>query len=166
MTVSIEGEIQVKISKMFHILAFWMTVILFSMPFATLAQPNLVVAQAESDAVADANKDVNKPLWFGVGCLFSGLVFLPLPGSCWYNCLLPPIGITGTYFYRPGPSPSRFIGKTPEYVSIYTSTYKSKRGSIQASMSSAGCVTGGAAITLTLLGIGFALLDEYQPPTE
>ncbi len=162
--VSIEGEMQVKISKTFHVFAFLMAVITFSMPFATLAQPNLVAAQAESDAVADANKDVNKPLWFGAGCLLSGLVFLPLSG--WYSCLLPPIGITGTYFYQPEPSPSRLIGKTPEYVSVYTSTYKSKRGSVQARMSSTGCLTGGTVIGLTFLGIGFALLDEYQLSTE
>lgn len=156
---------QVKINKTFHAFAFFMVVITFSMPFVTLAQSNLVAVQAETDAVTDADKDVNKTLWFGAGCLFSGLVFVPLPGL-YTGCLLPPIGITGTYFYQPKPPPSRFIGKTPEYVSVYTSTYKSKRGSIQSRMSTAGCLTGCGISGLTLLGIGFALLDEVQLETE
>lgn len=154
-----------KISKTSHIFALLMAIITFSMSFGTLAQPNLVATQAEADAAADADKDVNKPLWFGAGCLLSGLVFVPLPGL-YTGCLLPPIGITGTYFYQPKPPPSRFIGMTPEYVSVYTSTYKSKRGSIQARMSTAGCLTGCGISGLTLLGIGFALLDDIQLETE
>ncbi|RKU08994.1 hypothetical protein C6501_15720 [Candidatus Poribacteria bacterium] len=142
-----------------------MAVLTFSMPFATFAQQTVVAAQAESDAIADADKDVNKPLWFGAGCLLSGLVFVPLPGI-YTSCLLPPIGITGAYFYQPDPSPARFIGKSPEYVSVYTSAYKSKRGKTQASMSSAGCLTGCGAIGLTLVGIGFALLDDFELPAE
>ncbi len=69
------------------------------------------------------------------------LVFIPTPGT-FTSCLLPPAGIAGTYFYKPAPPISKFVGKTPEYVSVYTSTYKSKRGSIQAGMTSAGCLTG------------------------
>ena len=145
-----------KLNNTFYAFTFLMAVIIFSMPFATFAQLNAIAAQAE----ADANKDVNKPFWFGTGCILSGLVFLPIPG--WYSCLLPPAGITGTYFYQPAPSSSRLLGKTPEYVSIYTSAYKTKRGRIQASMSSAGCVTGGGIIGVTFLAIGFALLDELN----
>ncbi|MDE0084595.1 MAG: hypothetical protein OXU23_02715, partial [Candidatus Poribacteria bacterium] len=69
-----------KINLIFYVLVFGVVVLTFSMPFTTHAQRNLVVAQAEVDAAADANKDVNKPLWFGTGCLLSGLVVLPLPG--------------------------------------------------------------------------------------
>ena len=130
------------------------------MPLIALAQPTPVAAQAEADAVADANRDVNKPLWFGVGCVFSGLVFVPVPG--WSACLLPPAGVTGTYFYRPAPPTSRLLGKTPEYISVYTSTYKSKRGNIQASMSASGCVAGGGVIGVTLLAVGFTLLDDLE----
>ena len=163
--MNIEGEIPVKIRKTSHVFAILIAIITFSMSFCSLAQPNLVAAQAEADAAADADKDVNKPLWFGTGCLLSGLVFVPSPGL-YTGCLLPPIGITGTYFYQPKPPPSRFIGKTPEYVSVYTATYKSKRGSIQAKMSTAGCFTGCGVSGLTLLGIVFVLLDEVQLETE
>lgn len=148
-----------KINLIFFVLVFGVVVLTFSMPFPAFAQRNLVVAQAEADATADANKDVNKPLWFGTGCLISGLVFLPLPG--WSSCLLPPVGLTGTYFYRPAPPVSRLIGRTPEYVDVYTSTYKTKRGSVQASWASAGCLSGGAAVTLLSIGIGIGIgLEE------
>lgn len=144
-----------KINSTFHVLVFCVVLLTLSMTFVTHAQQNLVVAQAEADATADANKDVNKPLWFGTGCLISGLVFLPLPG--WSSCLLPPIGLTGTYFYRPAPPVSRLIGRTPEYVEVYTSTYKSKRGNVQARWASAGCLSGGAAVGLVSFGVGIGL---------
>ena len=154
-----------KTNSIFRVLVFWVVLLTFSMPFAALAQRNLVVAQAEADATADANKDVNKPLWFGTGCLIFGLVFLPLPG--WYSCLLPPVGLTGTYFYRPAPPVSRLIGRTPEYVDVYTSTYKTKRGSVQASWSSAGCLSGGAAVGLLSIGIGIGIgLDAVRISTQ
>lgn len=154
-----------KTNLIFRVIVFWVVLLTFSMPFTALAQQNLVVAQAEADATADANKDVTKPLWFGTGCLLAGLVFLPLPG--WSSCLLPPVGLTGTYFYRPGPSPARLIGRTPEYVSVYTSTYKSKRGSVQANWASAGCLSGCAAVGLISFGIGIGLgLEEALQSTE
>jgi hypothetical protein len=154
-----------KINSIFRVLVFGGILLTFNMSFAALAQRNLVVAQAEADATSDANKDVNKPLWFGTGCLLSGLVFLPLPG--WSSCLLPPIGVTGTYFYRPAPPVSRLIGRTPEYVDVYTSTYKSKRGNVQASWASAGCLSGGAAVGLLSLGIGIGIgLEEALGSTE
>ena len=142
-----------KISVQFHVLVILMAGLTFSMPFVTLAQHNLVETQAIIDAATrDANKDVNKPLWFGTGCLISGLLFLPLPG--WYSCLLPPAGLTGTYFYRPAPPLGRLLGKSPEYVDTYTSTYKSKSGNIQARWASAGCITGGVVVGAVLVGIG------------
>ena len=101
--------------------------------------------QALAEAEADANKDVNKPLWFATGSLISGLVFVPLPGV--YSCLLPPVGVAGTYFYQPNPPPGRFIGKSPEYVEVYSETYKKERSKLQALWSTAGCASGSVVIT-------------------
>lgn len=144
-----------KISSTFHVFAFFMAVLTFSLPFVAVAQQNSVEGQAIIDAAADANKDVNKPLWFGTGCLISGLVFLPLPG--WYSCLLPPVGLAGTYFYQPEPPAMRLVGKSPEYVLAYTSTYKSKRGNIQAQWASAGCLGGSVVTTAVIVGIGVGI---------
>ena len=108
------------------------------MPFVIFAQQNFVQAEAATAAEADANKDVSKLLCFGAGCVLSALFFLPAP----YGYLSPPIGIIGAYSYRPGPSPSRLIGKSPEYISAYTTTYKSNRGNTQVLWISAGCLSG------------------------
>ena len=150
-----------------QIFAFLMVALTLSTPFTTLAQPNLIAQQAKADAATDANKDVNKPIWFGAGCGLSGLALVSFPflPGLYTSCLLPPAGIAGTYFYQPDPPASRFLGKSPEYVSIYTSTYKSRRGRIQANMSSAGCALGCCILGLTLTAVGFAL-GEYQEPLE
>lgn len=147
-----------KINSTFHVFVFLMAVLTFGMPFITLAQQNSVEAQAIVDAATvDANKDVNKPLWFGTGCLLSGLTFFPLPG--WYSLLLPPVGLAGTYFYQPDPPLSRLMGKSPEYVDVYTSTYKSKRGNIQARWASAGCISGCVVVggLVVAVGVGVGL---------
>ena len=137
----------------------------FLIPFNILAQQAPVELQAKIDAESDANKDVNKLIWFGAGCILSGLILIPLPGKN-TSCFLLPLGITGSYFYRPSPPHERFIGKPPVYVDTYTSTYKSERGNIQASMSAIGCVTGCGLIGRTLFVIGLTLLDEVQQETE
>ncbi|MYK16654.1 hypothetical protein F4055_00590 [Candidatus Poribacteria bacterium] len=144
-----------KISRVFDVLVFFMAVLTFSMPFVTFAQQNSIVVEAMGDAETDANKDVNKPLWFGTGCLISGLVFLPLPG--WYSCLLPPAGLAGTYFYQPNPPAGRFIGKSAEYVDAYISTYKSKRGSVQAQWASAGCLSTGVITGVAIFAVGVGI---------
>lgn len=137
---------------------FLITSMIFSFPMtSSIAQTSLIEAQAKMDAISDANKDVNKLLWFGGGCLLSGLVFIPIPGT-FTSCLLPPAGIAGTYFYKPAPPISKFVGKTPEYISVYTSTYKSKRGSIQAGMTSVGCLTGCAGLTI----VGLTIIDNLE----
>ena len=145
-----------RINSTFRVLVFLTIGLVFNMSFVTRAQQNSVEAQAIIDAAtADAHKDVNKPLWFGTGCLISGLLFVPLPG--WYSCLLPPIGLAGTYFYQPEPPVARLVGKSPEYVAAYTSTYKSKRGDIQARWASGGCITGGVVTGAVLVGIGVGI---------
>lgn len=128
------------------------------MPLVVLAQQHSVQAEAIIAAEQDANKDVNKPFWFGAGCILSGLFFLPTP----FGYIVPPSGIVGTYFYQPAPSLSRLIGKSPEYVDAYTSTYQLKRGNIQAQWASAGCL-GGCLASVTIIvsiGIGIGLGAE------
>ena len=143
------------------IMIYLITSMIFSFPMTTIAQTSLIEAQAETDAISDANKDVNKLLWFGGGCLLSGLALIPTPGT-FTSCLLPPAGIAATYFYKPAPPISRFVGKTSEYISVYTSTYKSKRGNIQAGMASAGCLTGGVLIGAGLTIVGLTIIDNIE----
>ena len=143
-----------KINSTFHILVFLIAVLTFSTPVITIAQQNFVQAEAATAAEADANKDVSKPLWFGAGCLLSGLFFLP-PDP--YGYLLPPVGLIGSYFYQPAPPPLQLIGKSPEYIAAYTSAYQLKRGNIQAQWTSAGCLSG--CVVIGTIAVGIKVLD-------
>lgn len=154
-----------KTHKMFSTISILIIMVSSNINFTAFAQPNPELLQAERDAILDAERDVNKPLWFGTGCLLSGLVFVPLPGL-YTSCLLTISGVAGTYLYQPAPPTNRFIGKSSEYISVYTSIYKSKRGKIQTNMASAGCIGGCLGIGGTLLVIGFSLLDENQIISE
>ena len=135
-----------KISAAFRVLISFIAMLTFSTPFVTMAQQNFVQAEAATVAEADVNKDVSKLLCFSAGCVLSAVFFLPSP----YGYLLPPVGIIGSYSYRPVPPPSRLIGKSPEYISAYTTTYKSKRGNIQVRWTSAGCLSGCVVIAIGL----------------
>ena len=112
-----------------------MAALIFSMPFVTLAQQPSVQAEAIIAAEQDANKDVNKPFWFGAGCFLSGLSFLA--NSVWLYC-----AAVWCYWHlllsAGNPPPARLIGKSSEYITAYTSAYQLKRGSIQAQWTSAG----------------------------
>ena len=128
-----------------------MAVLTFNIPFMTFAQQNTANLLAIADAKRDAEADVNKWLWGGIGfigvpgCAALGFIGGLLVGSqhssgsyglsfspeeAWggligsgIGCLLPFIPI---YFYKSGPPPERLIGKSPEYVDTYTDAYKSK----------------------------------------
>ena len=65
--------------------------------------------------------------------------------------------LAGTYFYHPNPPAGRFIGKLAEYVDAYTSTYKSKRGSVQAQWASAGCLSGGVITGVAIFAVGIGI---------
>ena len=125
---------------------------MFNMPFVALAQQSVVETAAIVAAKADANKDVNKPLWFGAGCLLSGLASLLKPYG--YVMLL---GGLGGYIYQPAPPPSRLIGKSPEYIAAYTSAYKSKIGNVQANLMGIGCLSGCIVTAIAGGGISFGL---------
>lgn len=132
------------------------------MSFVTFAQQHSVQAEAIIAAEQDANKDINKPFWFGAGCFLSGLFFLPVP----FGYIVPPAGVVGTYFYRPAPPLSRLIGKSPEYVDAYTSAYELKRGNIQAQWASAGCLGGCLTVTVVVVGIAIGIGIEIEGAQE
>ena len=66
-----------------------------------------------------------------VGCLFCGL---------------PAIGIA--YIHQPSPPVARLMGKFPEYVMLYTQTYKDKIRSHQVMDATIGCVGGSLVAAL------------------
>jgi hypothetical protein len=91
-----------------------------------LVIPTIIIAEETEDACIqaqiDVERNVNGPLWFGVGCLFG--VF----------------GWGAAYLLPPSPSPVNLMGKSSEYVMVYTSCYKEKGKSIQANKALIGCL--------------------------
>ena len=105
---------------LFHVVTFLTIILIFSVPLMVLAQspteitPDLSVRdQAIQDAHKDAEIDVNKQMWFLIGCIFPG------------------VGLLSPYFYKPPIPASNMLGKSPEYIAYYTDAYLQKRESVQ-----------------------------------
>ena len=133
-----------------NVLVLSIVVLIFSIPFVSFSQQNSVILEARAMAVQDAESDVNKIMWFGAGSLISGgtlLVFRiidePTPEMCGAACLLHGVALAGTFVYSPPPSPSRLLGKSPEYITSYTAAYKAETRKIQALWGIVGYISGG-----------------------
>ena len=154
-----------KINSTFHISVFLMAVLIFSVPFITFAQQNTGNVLAITEAKRDAEADVNKWVWRGAGVAALGCITLGFIGGILatdsygggflgsgVGCLVPPISI---YSYKSGPPPERLIGKSPEYVKVYTETYKSKVRQLRFKQAGSGCtlVIGSYLVTFMVLGL-------------
>jgi len=100
---------------------------LLTLPVVTLAEE---AGDACPQAQIDAERNVNGILWFGAGCLFTLL------------------GVGAAYLIEPSPSAIGLLGKSPEYVAVYTDCYKDQGRSIQTKNAWLGCLVGGAAQVL------------------
>jgi len=92
-------------------------------PAPGYAPPPVDAGRASAEGVQDADADINGTLWFFVGCL--GV-----------------IGIAIAYFAEPSPPPARLMGKSAEYVAIYTGAYKTEGKSVQGRHAIYGCLVG------------------------
>ena len=92
------------------------------------------VATARDDASTDVRTaaTIDSCLWL------SGGFGLGVGGGC----LLGALGIVGARFYEPSPPPTRFIGKSPEYIDAYVARYKSTRNEVALSSACLGCIAG------------------------
>ena len=89
-------------------------------------------ADAQLRAEQDAESDAKKVRWFFIG--FFGNI----------------IGVLIASIYEPAPPASRLLEKSPEYVALYTDSYRSKSRSIQVRQSVIGLVV---PFVLTLLWV-------------
>jgi hypothetical protein len=138
------------------LLAPLMVVLLLSSPLAALAQQ----ISAEVQAKQDAKADLNKLLWIGtgfavpvlsvLGCLAgdslgtqsysSGVGAGPGCGIC-VGLGVP--SLIWTFIGQSTPPPERFIGKSPEYIAVYTDVYKKRIRWLGRLYAAVGCGLGG-----------------------
>ena len=115
------------------LVAFLIGWIILSQPVIILAQQNSVEAQAKADAERDATTDVNRLLWVGVGGVYICSIVCCALGDAFATGLSGGSGTsspTGIDFdptsIAISPRPERLIGKSPEYIDVYTDAYKKK----------------------------------------
>ena len=96
---------------------------LLAVPIATTASD---AGNACAQAQMAAKQDANGTLWFFLGCL--GTV----------------IAVALGYTLEPSPSATTLLGKSPEYVAVYTDCYKKEVKKTRGQNALFGClVTGG-----------------------
>ena len=117
---------KIKLKNPLKISALLMTVLMFHMPFVTLAQQNSVRAEAVAAAERDAQNYTNKGLWF-------------LAGGCYG------IGVIIARRHEPSLPAGQLLGKSPEYVAFYAAAYREKAKELQTNSAIAGCVIGALA---------------------
>ena len=120
----------------FHVPVLLIALLVFSMPFVALAQQNSELADAVAAAEQDAKADVKQGTWGVVGFLCGSVTLA--------------VALT----MQPPPPASRFVGKSPEYIRVYTQTYKSKVRNRQAGPATLGCLAGWVALFLVSLVSG------------
>ncbi len=101
---------------------FLIVLLSWSMLFVPLFAQNAENTCAQ--AQLDAQTDVNSNLWFGAGCLF-GL-----------------IGWGAAYVIEANPPATRMLGKSPEYVALYSDCYRAEAKTIQTKKALNGCLIG------------------------
>ena len=94
-----------KISSIFYVLVLLEVLLIFSIPFVTLAQQDLP-AEAVVDAERDAQKYADSGHWFLMGCILQGN-----SAKVDESISLPP---------------TRLLGKSPEYIRLYAAVYSQK----------------------------------------
>ena len=122
-------------------------VIALVIPFnAIAAQHNAHIASIQQQAYTDAKNDAKKSttaVWFLAGCL------------------VPVWAIAGAYMVEPSVPTARLIGKSPEYVSFYTDTYKDEVKQTRITSAIGGCCLG----TVFWASVWVILIEADRIPT-
>ena len=157
-----------KKNSTFHV--FFTTILIFGMPFVILAQQNSMQIETNAAAEADAEKDINKPLWLGTGCVVPVITAVvpaiivmggsdsrddfgigaAIGGICILGgCVAGSVGSTVVALsHQPAIPTERLIGKSPEYVRFYTDAYRAKTRRLQATYTGIGIISGGVGVCL------------------
>ena len=116
-------------------IALLLLVVMLSTPLLVLAQEKIDSAAIIAAAERDAEDDVNKSLWTAMGFCIGCFGFLAASAV------------------EPNPPATKLIGKSPEYVAIYTDAYKRKAKRIQQTHACTGWVVGAAVAVMVNLSM-------------
>ena len=123
---------------LFRILVVLMLGLIFNFPLQAIAQQSTTFANARTAAEYDAEDDVNTAVWLAAGGILGVVGNLPLGA----------IAIGGAYVYQPVPPAERLLGKSVEYVTVYTEAYKARSRGLRLSAALKGALGGSAVFCL------------------
>ena len=123
---------------LFHILVVLMAMFSFNFPVTAIAQQHTTVVDAKTAAEYDAEDDVNTAIWLAAGGILGVVGNLPLSA----------VAVGGAYVYQPGPPAERLLGKSAEYVTIYTDAYKAKSRNLRLIAAGKGALGGSAVFCM------------------
>ena len=131
--------------------------------YENIPHNNPIRFQAIEDAETDARRDINVVVYLGAGGCVSFFITtytigVTILGSFQTKeavlCLCGSVSTTtalsaaiGYYSRPPNPPIERLIGKTPEYIQLYTDTYKSRIRSKRTQAAIVGSFFGSVALT-------------------
>lgn len=138
---------------MFHVLFFFILILVFSGSFVSFSQQDLSIVEIIVIAERDARRDANGMAWFGGGFLLTGGSLLALrvlippasseaPTLTGTACILHGIALASAFMAESAPPPTRLVGKSAEYVDFYTDAYKAETSKTRALWGIAGSVSG------------------------
>ena len=120
---------------LFRVLVVLMLGLSFNISLQAIAQQSTTFVDAKSAAEYDAEDDVNTAIWLAAGGILGIAGNLPLGA----------VAIVGAYVYQPVPPAERLLGKSAEYVTVYTDTYKARSRNLRLIAAVKGAL-GGAAV--------------------
>lgn len=123
---------------LFRVLVILMSILGFSFPLQAIAQQRTTVIDAKTAAEYDAEDDVNTAIWLAAGGVLGVVGNLPLGA----------VAIGGAYVYQPVPPAERLLGKSAEYVTVYTDAYKAKSRSLRLIAAGKGALGGSAVFCM------------------
>lgn len=123
---------------LFRVLVVLMSGVSFGFPLQAIAQQRTTVIDAKAAAEYDAEDDVNTAIWLAAGGVLGVVGNLPLGA----------VAIGGAYVYQPVPPAERLLGKSAEYVTVYTDAYKAKSRSLRLIAAGKGALGGSAVFCM------------------
>ena len=102
------------------------------------------------DSIAAIENDMDKTFWFNIGC-GAGLAGMGI------------FAVGLAYLMTPQPPAFYFLGKDPDYTTLYTENYKKLGRKFQVKHTIRGCVTGTLTVVVTILVSYYVIYLTVEP---